>query len=205
VDDARLSLGSDMPTIARGRKDLEYADLLQFPEGDGNRYEILDGRLYVTPSPNVTHQRVLGRLFKILDDYFEPRGLGEVFFAPLDVILTNRDVVEPDIFVVDNADHLTERAVEGPPLLAIEILSPSTAKRDRGIKATRYALLGVPHYWLVDPKARTLTCYKARDGEYEPVATVAADGTLAHRDFPGLIIKMSEIWAASPVKWRRRR
>jgi len=105
---------------------LDYDDLATAPE-DGNRYELLDGDLFVTPAPSPQHQRASKRLQRQLEHYFEERGLGEVFNAPLDVILTRRDVVEPDLVVVADAQQISARGIEGAPMLVVEILSPSTA------------------------------------------------------------------------------
>ena len=127
---------------------LDYDDLQHAPE-DWNRYELFDGEVYVTPSSSPKHQRVSKRLQRVLEDYFEARDVGEVFAAPLDVILSKHDVAQSDLLVVP-ASIVTDRAIEGAPLLAVEILSPSTRERDRDLKAKRYAALGIEHYWIVD-------------------------------------------------------
>ena len=112
---------------------------------DRNRYDIIDGNLFVTPAPSPVHQRVSRRLQRMLEDYFHARGLGEVFNAPIDLILTPHDVVQPDL-VVATAGQVSARGIEGAPLLVVEILSPSTASQDRTVKAQRYAALGAVHY-----------------------------------------------------------
>jgi Uma2 family endonuclease len=184
-------------STARSRR-LAYADLLETPD-DGRRYEILDGRLYVSPSPAVDHQRGSKRLARALERYFEESGRAEVFQAPLDVILSKHDIVEPDILVVERVSQMAENYIDGPPLLAIEVLSPSTARRDRGLKLRRYSSLGIVHYWIVDTKARTLECYRARGSRYERLLTVGRTDVLRHPDFPKLAIEMARIWAPSPA------
>jgi len=153
----------------------------------------------VSPSPAVNHQRGSKRLARALERYFEEPGRAEVFQAPLDVILSTHDIVEPDILVVERVSQMAENYIEGPPLLAVEMLSPSTARRDRGLKARRYASLGVVHYWIMDPKARTIECCRVRGSRYESLFTVGAKDTLGHPDFPKLAIEMPRIWAPSPA------
>jgi Uma2 family endonuclease len=182
-----------MSTPTGVRTTLEYDDLAHLPE-DGNTYEILEGELYVTPSPSPIHQRVGKRLQRQLEAYFEVNGRGEVFDAPLDVILTTRDVVEPDLIVVANPAQVSGRAIEGAPLLLVEILSPSSIERDRIVKAARYAALGVPHYWIVDLDARAIECYRGQDGRYELVVRVEAPAALLHPDWPDLTIDTAAIW-----------
>ena len=123
---------------------LEYSDYVHIPS-DGKRYELLEGDLHVTPAPSPLHQRVSKRLQRMLEAYFEETGRGEVFNALIDVILTNQDVVQPDLVLVTNAEQISKRGIEGPPLLLVEVLSPSTREYDRTAKANRYAMLGV--FW----------------------------------------------------------
>ena len=110
----------------------------------------------------------------LLHDYFGRSGRGEVFAAPTDVILTHEDVFVPDLVVVRHPQDVTERAIEAPPLLVVEILSPSTRKQDRGIKAERYAELGVEHFWIVDPDARQVECSGSRTAPTESRRMLAA-------------------------------
>ncbi len=172
---------------------LDYSDYLAAPD-DGRRYEILDGDLCVTPAPSPRHQRISWLLECELDRYFGRRGLGQMFHAPIDVILTDRDVVQPDIVVVADPTHVSGRGIEGPPLLVVEILSPSTRSQDRGIKAQRYARLGVAHYWLVDPEAQSVECLRAEQGLFRSVALVAGEATLSHPDWDGLAIDLGPLW-----------
>ncbi|MGE0446673.1 MAG: Uma2 family endonuclease [Vicinamibacterales bacterium] len=173
---------------------LEYADLADTPD-DGLRYEILDGELYVTPSPRLTHQRVSRRLQRQLETYFAEPGVGEVFNAPADVVLGRHDVVVPDLVVVtDAAQAADDRAIMGSPVLLVEFLSPSTARRDRTIKSRRYAEHGVPHYWIVDATKQTIECYRLNERQYELVASAKGSARMAHPDFPGLTIEPGVLW-----------
>lgn len=176
----------------RLKSKLDYSDYADLPN-DGKRYEIIDGDLYVTPAPGPAHQHALGKLFRCLQDYFEARGIGEVFFAPIDLILTVRDVVQPDL-VVTESRQVSARGIEGAPLLVVEILSPSTRSQDRNVKAQRYATLGVPHYWIVDPEARRLECYRLESGAYALVVEEAGSAEIGHPDWPGLTIALTRLW-----------
>jgi len=148
----------DMQPAVKRR--LTYDDFLLFPEGDGLRHEIIDGEHYVTPAPNLSHQDLVGRLYFALELWLRAHpGTGRVLFAPFDVVLSYHDVVEPDLmFVAADQPHiLTQKNVQGPPALVIEVLSPGTRKRDRTIKRDLFERSGVREYWLVDPDAKTVT------------------------------------------------
>jgi len=172
---------------------LDYSDLADLP-ADGKRYEILDGRIHVTPAPSPAHQRVCLGLARQLQDHFETRGLGLVFVAPLDVILAEHDIVEPDVVVAAEPAQVSQRGVEGAPVLVVEVLSPSTERTDRGTKSQRYAARGVEHFWVVDPEIRRVECYRLVDGAYAPIARAEGVGTLAIQDFPGLTIDLAPLW-----------
>lgn len=175
------------------KRKLDYSDIAAAPN-DGKRYELVQGELLVNPAPSPTHQRISRRLVRQLEDYFHGRALGEVFYAPLDVILTRHDVFEPDLLVVADPSHISKRGIEKPPLLVVEILSPSTRKVDRGIKRRRYAELGVQHYWMVDPDERRVECFRLAAGVFVPVIDAKEDTTLAHPDWEGLVVDLSALW-----------
>jgi Uma2 family endonuclease len=177
----------------RLKRKLDYEDYARLPD-DGKRDEILDGELYVTPSPSPLHQRLSKRLQRRLEDYFEVGGLGEVFNAPIDVLLAQHDIVQPDLVIVTRPDQISSRAIEGAPLLVVEILSPATRRQDRGIKMRRYAELGVPHYWIVDPDGRTIECWRLERGEYHLVANAMVPDVLRHPDWPDLAIDLAALW-----------
>ena len=175
------------------KQKLDYSDYARIPP-DGKRYELLEGELYVTPAPSPLHQRISKRLQRKLEAYFEGRSLGEVFNAPIDLILTPHDVVQPDLVVVTEPAHVSDRAIEGPPALVVEVLSPSTRDHDRTVKARRYAALGIRHYWLVDPEASRIECYRAEAGAYALVVQAQGEASLSHPDWPGLTISLAELW-----------
>ena len=131
---------------------------------DGNRYELIDGVLIVSPAPQWRHQRASVRLTVLLDAA-KPEGL-EVLAAPFDITLSDDSVVQPDLLVAPVA-ALTQRGLSGPPLLAIEILSVSSRTIDRHVKKDRLRRAGCPHYWIVDPDEPSITAWTLREGEGE--------------------------------------
>jgi Uma2 family endonuclease len=176
------------------RPSLEYQDYASMP-ADGKIYEVLDGDLSVTPAPSPHHQRTSKRLQRQLEDYFETGRMGEIFDAPIDVILSRHDIVQPDLVLVTDPSLVSGRGIEGAPTLLVEVLSPSSTRQDRVVKARRYAALGVPHYWMVDPDARRVECYRARQGAYALVAAAEGEAALEHTDWPGLTIRFAELWS----------
>jgi len=140
------------------------ADLREIPD-DRNRYEIIDGELFVTPSPLPSHQWLSKRLFLAINSYLEAHGIGEIIYAPADVELADDTVVEPDLFVVPPVVSKPPRswADIGSLRLVIEILSPSTARADRIVKRRRYQREGIPEYWIVDGDARIVERWRPDD------------------------------------------
>jgi Uma2 family endonuclease len=183
-----------MPLMRAERPRVSYADLERMPD-DGRRFEIIDGELIdVTPAPSPFHQYVSKRLQRQLEAYFEDGGLGIVYDAPVDVVLTDFDVFEPDIVVVTNRSAVTRRAIEGVPELVVEVLSPSTTKYDRVKKGNRYAALGIRNYWILDPAARRLECFRLHEGAYELAAACQNDDHLEAPHFPGLVVDLAAVW-----------
>ena len=148
-----------------------YAEFARLPESGSTRYEIIDDELVVTPAPTSRHQGIVTQLLSAIHLFSKEHGLGEVFPAPLDVLFAEGDYLEPDILFVrrNRAEVLTDRGVEGPPDLVVEITSPSTAARDRGVKLERYRLYGVPEYWVVDPDDRTVEVWALGEDADEPL------------------------------------
>lgn len=182
------------------KKRLTYADFMLFPD-DGKRHELIDGVHYVTPSPNLGHQELVGRLYLAIGNFLAARRqLGRVFLAPLDVVMSDYDVVEPDLLFVagDQTDLLTEANVQGAPALVIEVLSPGTKRRDQGIKRKLFDEKGVREYWMVDPKGRRVSiCRRAEDGTF-PIAetlTMAWDGALTTALLPGFSLTLKDLFA----------
>jgi len=181
--------------IPPGRIRLTYEDYVELPD-DGRRYEILDGELEVSPAPAPLHQRVSQNLSFALHGHVRSRKLGSVYCAPIDVILAPTTVVQPDLVFVSAGREaiVTARAVEGPPDLVVEILSPWSVRRDRVAKAAVYARFGIGQYWLLDPEARRAEVYESGSGEYRLIATHGATGIMRTSLFPELQIDLETVW-----------
>ncbi|HVR11839.1 MAG TPA: Uma2 family endonuclease [Thermoanaerobaculia bacterium] len=185
-------------TVHSAPTKMTYQDLLRLPE-DRLRHELIEGEHIVSAAPTRRHQRVAFRLAFAIETFVRPRALGEVFMAPLDVLLSQFDVVEPDVLYVSlaNASRLQERYVEGAPDLAIEVLSPSSARIDRVKKLRLYEKHGVREYWLADPAADTLEVYRLTAGgrlALEASLSHAAGDVLKTPLLAGLRITLSEIF-----------
>ncbi|MCA1586178.1 MAG: Uma2 family endonuclease [Acidobacteria bacterium] len=178
--------------MSRAAQKISYDDYAEFLP-DGLIHQIIDGELYMTPAPNPFHQRASKRLQRQLEAYFEAGGSAEVFDAPIDVILSNHDVVQPDIVVVKNAAQISKRGIEGAPFLVVEVLSPASIRTDRTVKLVRYAAFNVPHYWILDPDDRSIECYRASVGEYALVVNAKAPQSLLHPDFAELVIDLAAL------------
>lgn len=164
-----------MATVSRvlqtSQRPLTIEDFESFPD-DGNRYEIMGGMLSMSPSPTLKHQRIVGRIYAALQQYFDEAGTGEAFVAPLDVEFSNFDVVEPDVVVVldSNASVKHEHRIVGAPDVVVEVISSSSAMRDRVRKAALYAMNGVQEYWLVDPENETFDLLSLHRPDYVALA-----------------------------------
>jgi len=172
---------------------LDYDDYAAIPP-DGKRWELLEGDVHVTPAPSPHHQWSSKKLQRQLEAYFEGRGLGRVFDAPVDVILTRHDVVQPDLMVVTDPGQISARGIEGAPTLIVEVLSPRTADYDRAIKARRYAALRVPHFWLLDTVRRRLECFRLESETWRLLLEGEGDREIEHPEWAGLVIKLDELW-----------
>ena len=174
-----------------------YQDYLHTP--DDQRYELLDGELIMAPAPNLGHQRIDTKLGWRLAQFVEEKNLGEVFSAPCDVVLSDTDVVQPDLlFVSHRRAHLLLGGanVLGAPDLVVEILSPSTAGRDRTLKRGLYAKHGVKEYWLIDPDARTVTVLRLGESAFEVEAIYGEGQTLTSPTLAGFTADLNEIFGA---------
>ena len=173
-----------------------FDDYARLPD-NGFRYEVIDGALVMSPAPLVRHQTTFRQLFKHLVRHVERRRLGEVWSAPIDVVLGDRATpVQPDIvFVARERLHIVGRErIEGAPDLVVEILSRSTAARDRGLKFDLYAASGVREYWLADPDERTLEVYVLRGQAYAPLGSYRPGEVAASELLPDLKLNVKELF-----------
>jgi len=193
-----LMSGHDGPLPnPRGVK-LTYDDFVLFPD-DGKRHELIDGEHYVTPSPNLKHQKVSGNLHLLIASWLEHNAIGQIFYAPFDVVFSRFDVVEPDLLYMSDeraAEVLTKANVQGAPELVIEIGSPGTRKRDETIKRRLYERSGVSEYWVVDPEIDVVRIYRRNAERFaRPIElTAEAADTLTTPLLSGLSLPLSRIF-----------
>ena len=184
-----------MATTERAVK-LTYEDYCATP--DDTRFELLNGDLMMVPAPNVKHQRILLRLAHRLGQFILDHGLGELLPAPCDVMLSDTDVVQPDLLFVsrEREQTITAENVRGAPDLVIEILSPSTADKDLGYKHELYSRHGVLEYWVLDPMAETIAVHRQRDGVLELTDTFRRPDTLRTPLLKGLDLQLDDVFPA---------
>jgi Uma2 family endonuclease len=175
---------------------LTYEEYLLIPD-DGRRHELIGGEHYVTPAPTTVHQRFLGRLYRVLSAFVYEHNLGEIFFAPVDVVLSRRDVVQPDLIFLSQArlGRLTRENVQGAPDLVVEVVSEASRRLDRKLKRALYANHDVLEYWIADPELKICEVYR-RDEENRLVKVTEYEdtGTLTSPLFPGLAIDLASLW-----------
>lgn len=177
-----------------------YADVADWPEAEhGERYEIIEGVLVVSPSPIPLHQSLMIELTLIVGPFVKAGRLGRLFTAPVDVLLADNVLLIPDlVFVRQDRLHIVgPTLIAGPPDLVVEILSPSTRRRDLGKKLRLYAQFGIPEYWIVDPRARTLAVYVLIDRQYQ--LALQEDGIARSTVLPGLTIDVAALFAAAEI------
>jgi Uma2 family endonuclease len=160
------------------------------------RYQLLDGEMILAPSPIAKHQRISRRIFLALEQAVESGNLGELFYAPFDVVLSDYDVFQPDLLFVSNqrSSIITEANIQGAPDLVVEVLSPGSAVYDRGYKRTLYSRSGVREYWLVDPDAEMVEVLMASDQGLVSLATYRRSDTLTSPLLAGLALDLESIF-----------
>lgn len=169
-----------------------YTDLAGLPD-DNLRREIIDGDLIVTPSPTPRHQTAVVNIVVGLADYHRAHG-GRVFPAPLDVLLAEDNVVEPDVLFVraERLDTIGDKYIRGAPDLVVEVSSPSTRRLELVRKLELYQRFGVPEYWYVDLEAERVETYVlAEDGSYDPPRILVAGDEISSARLPGFVIPTS--------------
>ncbi len=171
---------------------LTYADYAALPD-DGKRYQLVEGELVVTPAPTPWHQRLQLKLAAKLDAFVEQAGLGVVLVSPLDVVLEERTVVQPDVVFISRqrAAIVTKSNVRGAPDACVEILSPGTERLDRVRKFNLYARFGILHYWIVDPESRTIEEFALEGAVYRSRGVTTCDDAFRPAAFPGFEFSMA--------------
>jgi Uma2 family endonuclease len=162
--------GDAMSRPAQAWTEWTYSEYARLPD-DGNRYEVIDGEVLVTPAPNLNHQRIAFRLIRILGDYVEANELGEMCWD-VDLLFVTGQFVRPDMLFVPRRqqDQATDRGMEGVPGLIVEVLSPSSIAIDLVKKPQRYSDFGVPAYWVVDPREKAIVVFDLQAADVRSTA-----------------------------------
>ena len=183
-----------MATSIIEKKKYTYDDYLKTP--DDKRYELIEGELYMTPSPITNHQRISGKIDFELRKFVLENDCGEVFYAPYDVYFDDENVVQPDILFIskERLNIIGEKNLQGAPDLVIEILSESNAYRDLIQKKKLYARYGVKEYWIVVPGEKTIDIHILKDKTYQLYKTLGEDDTLESQIMKGFKMELKAIF-----------
>lgn len=172
-----------------------FAELAAWPD-DGRRYELYEGEVIVVPAPNLRHQRVVTALIAVLDEYGRQSG-GAAVPAPFDIILSDYDVLQPDVVFFGQQKRARLDPLDGAhliPDLAVEVLSRSTEARDRGRKMALLSRYGLPEYWLIDPAAETIEVFHHSAGELRFVETFSGIQELRSPTLAGLRLRAERLF-----------
>jgi Uma2 family endonuclease len=171
----------------------QFLELGQDPPGV--RLELVNGEVAVSPSPTPEHSYVVLELAAILRQHVKGRQLGRIY-ADVDTIVGKYEVRRPDILYFSNGrlNLVGRKAMEGPPDLAVEVISPSSIEIDREDKFAQYAAAGIAHYWIVDPAEKTIEAYRLVKGQYEPVGNGRDEDAVRLSPFADLEIPLGELW-----------
>ena len=182
--------------VTKPRTQLTVRDYLAIPEDDENRYELIDGELYMAPAPTWEHQESIANLVSTLRDFVRANRLGRVVPSPVDVYLSNEDVFQPDIVFVsiERLNLIHSSGVHGAPDLVVEMLSPGTERRDLILKRERYEMFGVGEYWLADVVAKTITVLRLRNGKLAHIGVFTEGMTVETPLLPGLVVDVSAVF-----------
>jgi Uma2 family endonuclease len=172
---------------------ITYEEFMALPEEDGKHYELIEGELVLNPAPLPRHQRIVRKIIGRLDRYFETHGNGEVWHAPLDIVLSRENVLEPDVAVIlsERASIVGPKNVQGAPEIAIEVLSEGTRRKDKTVKRRLYEQHGVTDVWLVDPDDLSVTI--SRGGGATVVRDVVSSPLL-----PGFVLDLRYVFSDQP-------
>lgn len=180
--------------ITAERKRTTYADYLKID--DNNRYEVLEGELKMAPASNTVHQSVSRNLEFLIWSFVKKKGTGQVFYAPIDVVLDDDVVLQPDIVYVsnDNLNIICKNAIQGTPDLAIEIVSPSSVFYDTVEKKEVYRKYGVVEYWLVFPDEKVVEVFVLENEKYKEFCRAKKKGTVISKLLSRLSIDLKEVF-----------
>jgi len=163
---------------------------------DGNQYEVIDGELFVTPAPSPKHQEIAGELFALLKAHVKARRLGKVYIAPVDILLEEHTIVQPDILFIrqERLGIVGEKKVDAAPDLVIEVLSPSTFYKDLRKKMGAYSQYGVQEYWIVDPERQTIEVHRRGSQALQLSRSFSSQETFESTLIPGFQFRVGSIF-----------
>jgi Uma2 family endonuclease len=193
-----LAEPSDSSAYIASAKKVSYQDYLELTANSEDRYELIDGELYLQDSPVYHHQAVLGELFSCFHSWFKGKSCRPLY-APFDVTLLkgpdNINVVQPDILVICDMDKIDSQGkYHGVPTLVVEAVSPSTKRKDMLKKLDLYLQTGVSEYWLIDPDKRAAYLYSFATGDITDNQVTVGDGVIRSNCFPGLEVRLSDLF-----------
>ncbi|MBI5562193.1 MAG: Uma2 family endonuclease [Deltaproteobacteria bacterium] len=182
-----------VPSLERKRR-YTYADY--YAIHDDKRYEVMEGALMVVPAPNTRHQRISGRIEFILKRFVMDNGLGELLYAPADVVFRDDVVVQPDILFIskERAGIIGEQAIMGAPDLVVEIISPSSSFNDSVKKRDIYQRFGVKEYWLVFPEEKAVEIMTVEDGLYRELCSAKDEGRVRSKLLHGFELELKDVF-----------
>jgi Uma2 family endonuclease len=170
-----------------------YEDYLTLEEGE--YFEFINGKAFISPAPELFHQRWARNIFLAIEHHVQARKMGEVFFAPVDVVLDEKNVVQPDLVFVSNANSglLERRGIMGAPDLVVEIISPSSLRHDRYDKRELYARFGVKEFWLADVANRSIEVLVLRSDSYTLHSCATGEGKVGSEVLAGLELDLAAL------------
>jgi Uma2 family endonuclease len=177
------------------KKVYTYQDYLDLPD-DGNKYEIIEGELIMSPAPFTIHQIVKGNLYFEMRKFIVDKKIGTIFDAPTDVVLSETNIVQPDILFIlkDNSYIITDANIKGVPDLVVEVISPSTGYYDLTSKKDIYEKFGVREYWIVDPKKQRIEIYENTGQKFELNQRAEKEGKITSQVLKGLQLSLKKIF-----------
>jgi len=185
-----------LPSTQSGFDLLTYEDYKTFPDNDGIRKEIIEGELFMSPAPSIKHQTILRELSFLLYQFVKKNELGEIFFAPCDIVFSDINIVQPDLIFLSKENHqiLTDLNIQGAPDILVEILSPSTKENDQIFKKQIYEKFGVKEYWIIDPGNETAEIWTLKNNKFSLFSEIDKTQTIKSKLLPGLEIDCSSIF-----------
>jgi len=163
---------------------------------DGMQYEVIDGELFATPAPTPKHQDIVGKLYARLLAFVEANKLGKVYVAPVDILLEEHTVVQPDILFIrqERLSIIGEKKVDAAPDLAVEVLSPTTFYKDLRKKMAAYSQFGVQEYWIVDPEKESIEVHTRGSKGLQLSQSFSSEETLKSALLPGFQLRLNSIF-----------